>query len=123
MKNNPSAPAKDPSRIDRDDLLNSLSARDAWHPVPPSRSAPRRGAHRSDAPPPADASHEDGRRVSDPFAPDATPAPFDSYADGWAAGIRAMNLHPDRLETFLQGIRDAIRETKNRNAAQREVSR
>jgi hypothetical protein len=49
--------------------------------------------------------------------------PLDTYADGWAAGIRAMHLHPDRLETYLQGIRDAIRETRQRNAALREGSR
>jgi hypothetical protein len=34
-----------------------------------------------------------------------------------------MNLHPDRLETYLQGVRDAIRETKSRKSAQREGSR
>ena len=43
--------------------------------------------------------------------------PLDAYADGWAAGMRAMAYHPDRLETYLRGIRDAIRETKGRRAA------
>ena len=60
------------------------------------------------------------------FCSDSTPVrradplssvPLDAYADGWAAGIRAMACHPDRVETYLRGIRDAIRETRDRRAA------
>lgn len=113
---------------------------DAWHPPVPSRSAPRRGAPTSgNAQPPAEPKCSDapegnagaGRSLSAsydlfgrPALDDPTPVPLDTYADGWAAGIRAMQLHPDRLDAFLQGIRDAIRETKNRKSAnEREGSR
>ena len=44
-------------------------------------------------------------------------APLDAYADGWTAGIRAMAYHPDRLEVYLRGIREAIRETRERRSA------
>ena len=47
--------------------------------------------------------------------------PLDAYADGWAAGIHTMAYHPDRIEVYLRGIRDAIRETRDRRAAMREV--